>query len=81
MVQWVKNPTTVAHVTAEEQAESQAWCSGLKDLGLAQALLRFNPWPGNFHMPGMATFKKKKKMERVEGGRYNMKSFPKEVKS
>ena len=31
MVQWVKNLTAVARVTAEVQVQPSAWCSGLKD--------------------------------------------------
>ena len=32
VAQWVKNPTSTAWVTVEEGVQSQAWCSGLKDL-------------------------------------------------
>ena len=57
MAQWVKNLTLVAWVTAEEQVSSLAWCSRLMHLVLLQQQhrlrlwLRFNPWPGNLHMP------------------------------
>ena len=34
VVQWVKNPTTVAQFSAEAWAQSLAQCSGLKDLVL-----------------------------------------------
>ena len=49
MVQWVKNLTPSARVTAEVWVQSQAQHNGLKDPALAQLWLRFNPWPGNFH--------------------------------
>lgn len=32
MMQWAKNPTEVALVTAEVWVPSPAWCSGFKDL-------------------------------------------------
>ena len=38
MVQWVKNPTAVAQVTAEAQVPSPAGKIGLKDTA-------FHPWP------------------------------------
>ena len=58
MVQWVKNPTLVNMVAVEAQVRSLAQSSGLKDPAVAvpqlrlrlQLGLRFNPWPGNFHM-------------------------------
>ena len=50
MVHWVKNPTAEAQVTEEAQVPSPAQHSGLKDPALLQLRLRFNPWPGNFHM-------------------------------
>ena len=50
MVQWVKNPTAEAQVTAEVQVRSLAQSSGVKDLALLQLWLPFNPWPGNFHV-------------------------------
>ena len=56
MVQWVKNPTAVAQVTAEVRVWSSVRCSGLKDPALpqrghrSQLWLGFSPWPGNFHM-------------------------------
>ena len=44
--QRVKKLTSGAGVAAKV-----AHCSGLKDLALPlQLQLRFNPWPGNFHM-------------------------------
>ena len=52
--QWVKNPTAVAQVTVEEQVQSLAQHSGLKDLVLLQLQCRsqpwlgFNSWPGSF---------------------------------
>ena len=36
MVQGVKNLTALAQVAAEAWIQSQAWCSGLKDLTLLQ---------------------------------------------
>ena len=32
VVQWVKNPTAVALVALKAWIQSEAWCSGLKDL-------------------------------------------------
>ena len=52
MVQWVKNLTAVAWVSAETWVLSLAWHSGLKDAELlqlqhsSQLRLRFDPWPG-----------------------------------
>ena len=57
MIQWVKNPTAMAQITAEAQVQHPAQLSGLKDLVLpqlqhrSQLRLGFNPWPGYFHMP------------------------------
>ena len=34
----------------------------IKDPALPQLWLKFNPWPGNFHMPWVRLKKKKKKM-------------------
>ena len=57
MVQWVKNQTAVAQVTAEVQVQSLAWISGLKNRALPQLWCRsklwlgFSAWPGKFHMP------------------------------
>ena len=51
VVQWVKNLTVAAQVTAEVWVQSLTQCSGLKDLALLQLQLRFDPWPGNFHRP------------------------------
>ena len=58
VVQWVKNLTAMVQAAAKVQGQSLAWHSGLKDLALLQLLLRFNPWPGNFHMP-VWSYKKK----------------------
>ena len=41
--QWVKNPTAVAQVTVEEQVQSLARHSGLKDLEILHLRLGFNP--------------------------------------
>ena len=55
-MQWVKNLTTAAQVTAEVWVQSLASCSALKDSALlqlkhrSQLWLRFNPWPRNFYM-------------------------------
>ena len=57
MVQWVKNPTAVALVSAEAQVWSPAPQSGLKDVSLlqvrcrSQLWLRFNPRSRNWHVP------------------------------
>ena len=57
LAQCVKNPNAVAQVAMEAQVQSSARGSGLKDLALPQLhprlhlRLRFNPWPGNFHVP------------------------------
>ena len=51
MAQWVKDLTVASQVTAKAQVRSPAQSSGLKDLALLQLWLKFNPWPGNFHMP------------------------------
>ena len=64
MAQWVKNPTAAALVTAEAWVQSLAHCRGLKDPVLSHGLqlkLGFNPWPRDFHMPGMQTLKGKEK--------------------
>ena len=53
VVQWVKNPTEVAEVSAEVWFRSLAQLSGLTDPALAQ--LRFSPWPGELsHAVGAA---------------------------
>ena len=58
MMQWVKNPTAVAQVTAGMQVTAEmrvrtlAQRSRLKDPTLPQLWLRFNPWPRNFHICG-----------------------------
>ena len=51
VMQWVKNSTAVAGVTAEVWVRSLAQSSGLKDLVVLQLQLRFSPWPGNIHVP------------------------------
>ena len=51
VVQQIKNPAAVAWVAAEVGVLSLAQHHDLKDLALLQLQLRFNPWPGNFHMP------------------------------
>ena len=61
MAQWVKNPTAAGQVTEEVWVQSPAHLSGLKDPLLPQLWLRFNPWPGNFHMHQEWPFKKEKK--------------------
>ena len=50
MAQWVRNLNTVAQAAVEAQVQSLARHNGLKDLVL-QLWVRFNPWPGNVHMP------------------------------
>ena len=65
VVQWAKNLTAVARVTVEVQVQSLAQCSGFKDSVLpqlwckSQLQLRFNPRPGNIHMPQVQPSKKK----------------------
>ena len=67
MAQWVKYLTAVVLVVVGAQVQSPAWYRGLKDLALPQLChrlqlqLRFNPWPGNFHMMWVQPQKKKKK--------------------
>ena len=57
VARWVKNLTAAAQVKAEAWVQSLAQCSRLKDPALlqlqcrSQLRLRFDPWPGNFHMP------------------------------
>ena len=60
MAQWVKNPTAVAHISAEAQVGSPGH-SGLKDLTLPQLWLGLDLWPRKFHMPQVCLLKKKKK--------------------
>ena len=55
MVQWVKNPTAAAGVTAEVQVQAPAQCSGLRIRVVtaehrSQLRLGFYPWPGNFNV-------------------------------
>ena len=67
MAPWVKILTTVVQAIASVQVRSLAWHSGLKDPALpqlwhkSQLQLRFNPWPGNFHLLQVWLLKKKKK--------------------
>ena len=70
VAQWVKNLTAAAQVAVEARVRSLAWHDGLKDLvflqlqGQWQLWLRFTSWPGNFHIPWVQPFKKKKKKDR-----------------
>ena len=74
MVQWVKTLTAVAWVDAEVQGRSLDQRNGLKDLALlqlwhrSQLQLRFNHWPGNFHMSLVRPLKKKVYMYNVIRG-------------
>ena len=69
MVQWVKDPATVAPVTMEAQVQSPARSSRLGGLTLpdlwhrAQLQLRFHPWPRNVHM--MPVWPKGKKKNEI----------------
>ena len=65
VVQWVKNLMTVAQVSAEAQIQSLVCHSGLKDLASPELWLRFNPWPGNFHMQWERPLKKKRRRRGV----------------
>ena len=58
MVQGVKNLTATARVTVEVPIPSPAQPSGLKDSVWLR--LGFNLWPGNFHVPEVGPFNKKK---------------------
>ena len=51
VVQWIKNLTAMAWISAEAQVQSPAQYSGLKDLVLPRVPLWFNPWSGTIHMP------------------------------
>ena len=57
-------------VKALRTMEFLLWHSGLKDSvqpqlwGRSHLQLRFNPWPRNFHTPGVAIKKKKKKKKK-----------------
>ena len=51
VAQWVKNLTASGWVAAEVQVPSPAQHSGLKDPAWSQLGLRFNPLPGNVHVP------------------------------
>ena len=57
VTKWVKNLTTAPWVAAEARVRSPAWLSGLKDPALPQLQFRFNPWPRNFHKPGVHPLK------------------------
>ena len=65
MAQWVKNLTVAAWVSAEVQVRSLAWCSELEDSALLQLwhrlrlLLKFSPWPRNFHVSWVWLYIKK----------------------
>ena len=50
--QWVKNPTPVAWVPVDVWVQSPAWHGGLKAPTLLELppMLRFKPWPRNFHL-------------------------------
>ena len=62
VVQWVKNLTAAAQVTAEVRVRPLAQCNGLKELAWQQLRLRFNPWPRNVHMPQVQPLKKERHM-------------------
>ena len=52
VVQWVKNPSAAAWVTAEMRVQSSA-CTGVKESSSATAVLlwlRFNSWLRNIHL-------------------------------
>ena len=72
LVQWVKNLTAAAGVTAEARVQSPAQHNGWKDLALpwlqhrSQPWLGFNPWPGNFHMPWVQPLKKRRKQNKTK---------------
>ena len=65
VAQRVKNLNVAAQVTPEERVWSPSKHSELQDPALpqlphrSQLQLRFNPWPGNFHMPRVRPLKKK----------------------
>ena len=67
MAQWVKNPKVADWVDTEARVRSLIWHCGLEDLALPQLWhrlqlwLRFDTYPGNFHMP-LGGHKKKKKI-------------------
>ena len=44
MVQWVKNPTTVAQAAEEARVRSLTWGCGLKDLAIAVAEAEVTAW-------------------------------------
>ena len=58
MVQWVRNPNSVAWVALEVRVQSRAWHSGLQDPTLLQLWLGFKPWPINFHVSQVVPLKK-----------------------
>lgn len=52
-----KGPDTNTHLRFLTTAQQ------VKDLALLQLQLRFNPWPGNFHMPQVQEGKEKKTLK------------------
>ena len=73
LAQWVKDKALPGAVV---QFEDVAWILCYCGCGVGQQLqLLFNPWPGNFHMPQVQTYKaKKKKSEKTQSlleGLYN----------
>ena len=64
VAQWVKNPTAVILIIVEMWVQSQACCSGLKDLTLLQMWCRsqlwlgFSPWPGELSYASGVAVKK-----------------------
>ena len=67
MAEWAEHLTAGILVAAEVWVRSPAWHSGLEDPGLPKLWLRFNPWPGNFHMPWGQPLKKKNKKQKTNG--------------
>ena len=74
MAQRVRNLTAATPVAVEVQVQSPAQCRELKDLVLLrcrlQLLLRFNPWPGSFHMLWVWPSKKRKKERRTKKAQF-----------
>ena len=72
VVQWVKNLTAAAPVTAQAWIQSFTQHTSLKDLALLQMQcrlqlwLRFSPWPGNFHMSWVRPLNKQITNKRTE---------------
>ena len=75
VVRWVKNLIEVALFTVKARAWSQVQCRRLEDPVLpslwsrSQLWLRFSPWPRNFHMSSVWSFKKKKKKNFINSSR------------